>query len=243
MIFLIPTVLSEIKYLRNMNDFLIDPKNSNRYRVLVKEPLGRTAYCFSTPIYNTHTRKLVCQRFEKSKDIYLFKGSNGCISICKNRCVFENRHGRILISLKESPTIQGDEHASQSNIVVTPTLNGLRFRVNGNLLNLLLKSEIKQDSIRFHSTCFSVMSEKFKPFLSVAALYASDKKENFCAVEMKYQDKGNQTYSLSLFHELNNGSFLFEINLYEPKLFHDTTVESGNPDTNNAYGAIPVLII
>ena len=88
------------------------------------------------------------------------------------------------------------------------------------------------------STCFSVMSGEFKPFLSVATLYAHDEKGAFSPVEIKYQDNGNQIYDLTFFHDLENGSFLFEINLYEPKLFQDTTVESLHPDMNNAYGAV-----
>lgn len=82
------------------------------------------------------------------------------------------------------------------------------------------------------------MSERFKPFLSVAALYARNEKGNFSPVEIKYEDRGNQTYDLSFFHEVENGGFFFEVNLYEPKLFQDTTVESLHPDTNNAYGAV-----
>lgn len=221
-----------------MKDFLIDQRNSNRYRVMVKEPLGHTAYCFSTPIYNINTRKLVHTMFEKSKGGYSFKGSNGSISIYQNQCVFENRNGRIIIFLKEDPAIQGYKTPTKSNVVIAPTLNGMRFIVNGNQLNLLLKSETYQESIRFNSTCFSVMSEEFTPFLSVAALYSYDEKGIFLPVEIKYQDKGNQLYDIDLFHENKNGCFLFEVNLYEPKLFQDTTVESLRPDANNAYGAI-----
>ena len=231
-------MLREIKHLRGMHDFLIDQRNSNRYRVMVKEPLGYTAYCFSSPIYNLHTRRLVNTNFEKIKDGYFFKGSNGLISINQNRCVFETKEGRAVIFLNETPAIQGDKHYSQSNVILAPTLNGIRFVVNGNQLNLQLKVETKKETIRFHSTCFSLMIDEFKPFLSVAALYAHDVKGNFSPVEIKYHDKGNQTYDISLFHGIKNGSFLFEVNLYEPKLFQDTTVESMHPDMNNAYGAI-----
>ena len=42
-----------------MKDYLIDQRNSNRYRVMVKESLGYTAYCFSTPIYSAYTRSLI----------------------------------------------------------------------------------------------------------------------------------------------------------------------------------------
>lgn len=232
------TVLSEIKYLRGMQNFLIDQRNSNRYRVMVKESLGRTAYCFSTPIYNSNTKKLIHTSFEKSKSGYRFRGSNGLVSICQNRCVFEANGGRIVITLNQVPAIQGKKDQSSSNVVITPTLNGLRFIVHGNQFHLQLKSEIKQESIRFHSTCFSVMSEKFQPFLSVATLYAHDGKEAFAPVEIKYHDKGNQTYDISFFHDLKNSSFLFEVNLYEPKMFQDTTVESLHAGVNNAYGGI-----
>ena len=71
----ITSVLKEIKYLRGMKDFLIDKRNSNRYCILVKEPIGKTAYFFSTPIYNNITKTLVQTNFIKSKNGVLFKGS------------------------------------------------------------------------------------------------------------------------------------------------------------------------
>ena len=231
-------VLSEIKYLRGMQDFVIDRRNSNRYRVMVREPLGHTSYCFSTPIYNADTRKLIHLNFDKTKSGYTIKGSNSTISICQNRCVLENREGRVVVSLKDTPMIQGVKEKTRSVVTIIPTLNGVRFVVKGKTFNFLLKSETKQNGIRFNPTCFSIMQEKFKPFFSVATLYATNGKGVFSPVEMKYQDKGAQTYELDLFHEVQDGTFLFEMNLYEPKLFQDTTVESVHPDKNNAYGAI-----
>lgn len=232
------TILSEIKYLRGMQEFLIDQRNSNRYRVMVKEKLGHTAYCFSTPIYNTDTRKLIRLDFTKTKSGYIFKGSNGTISVCQNRCVLEGKDGRVIIMLNNSPMVQGNKNFISSPIIVLPTLNGLRFVVNGRTLKFTLKSETKQEGIRFTPSCLSIMREKFKPFLSVSSLYASNGKGDYAPVEMKYSDKGNQTYELEFFHDIQNGRFSFEINLYEPKLFQDTTVESVHPDKNNAYGSI-----
>ena len=232
------TVLSEIKYLRGKKDFLIDKRNSNRYRVLVKESIGQTAYCFSCPIYNIETRKLIHTDFEKTKAGYVFKGSSGLIAINDNTCFFETKEGKATVILDESPVIYGEDNSFQGNITIKPTLNGLQFIVKGTQLNVCLKTRMKQVGVRFHSTCFSVMSSEFKPFLSVATLYAHDEKENIVPLEMKYCDKGNQIYDISFFHSLKNGSFIFEVNLYEPKLFQDTTVESFNPNINNAYGAV-----
>lgn len=205
---------------------------------MVKEKLGYTAYCFSTPIYSVDTRKLIHLNFNRTKFGHTFKGSNGTFSVYQNKCVFENREGRVIVSLKEEPTIYGNKVSSQSSIAIAPTLNGLLFIVKKPNLSFMLKSEAKQESIRFNSACFSIMREKFRPFLSVSALYANDSNGTFAPVEMKYSDKGSKTYELEFFHEIQNGTFLFEINLYESKLFQDTTVESIHPNKNNVYGTI-----
>ena len=110
--------------------------------------------------------------------------------------------------------------------------------VHGDGITLKLKSEVKQEGIRFNPACFSVMKEAFCPFLSVAALCAKGEDGTFSPVEMKYKEVEGQTYELEFFHSLKNGTFLFEVNLYEPKLFQDTTVQSKYPDMNNAYGCV-----
>ena len=232
------TILKEIKYLRGMRDFLIDRRNSNRYRIMVKEPVGTTAYCFSTPIYNNKTKALIQTNFVASKSGVLFKGSNGLISVNENRCIFENHDGRCIILVPDIPEVHDKSKKVALNSIVVPTVNGLRYTVKGNHFRLQLKSETKQEGIRSNSLCFSVMQEKFKPFLSVAGLYARDESGKVLPVELRYQDKGNQTYDLTLFHSGIGGCFLFEVNLYEAKLFQDTTVESANPDVNNSYGAV-----
>ena len=232
------TVLREIKYLRGMKDFVIDRRNSNRYRVLVRETVGLTAYCFSAPIYNTSSRQLVHRNFEKIHNGYAFKGSNSTVSVCENRCVLENADGRAIILLQESPTLNGVKKATPSAVTVTPTLNGLRFSARNKNIRFLLQSEAKQESIRHTPTCFTLMKEAFKPFLSVAALYAADEKGNLFPAELSYRDKGAQTYEVELSCKKSYASVLFEINLYEAKLFQDTTVESAHPDSNHAYDAV-----
>lgn len=205
---------------------------------MVKEQLGKTAYFFSTPIYNNKNNALVQTNFVKSKDGFLFKGSNGLISVNQNRCVFENDDGRCIILVPDIPEIYDAANISNSHVIITPTLCGLRFTVKGNHFHLKLHSEAKQYGIKFNSLCFSIMQEKLKPFISIASLYAQDHKENVLPVEINYLETGWQKYDISLSHPGKSGKLVFEINLYEPKLFQDTTVESSHPDVNNAYGAV-----
>ena len=232
------TVLREIKYLRGMQDFLIDQRNSNRYRITVMESMGHTAYCFSTPIYHDDTKKIIHLDFRKTKSGYVFKGASGTVSVCENRCVFENRDGRIVVSLKDTPRIEGSTSTVHSPITLMPTLNGLRFTVKGSDLHLTLKAEIKHQNIRFNPSCFAIMQESFIPFFTVSALYATNDNGVFSPLEMNYREESLQSYRLNLSHSVENATFAFEMNLYEPKLFQDTTVESRHPDTNNVYGAI-----
>ena len=234
----VKTVLNEIKYLRGMQSFLIDRRNRNRYTVVVKEDVGYTAYCFSTPIYNDSSKKLIHLGFEKSKTGFVFDGSNARMTICQNRCVLERKDGAAVITLDRSPAIRGFNVASTSNITVIPVLNGLKFIVKGNSLKFYLKHTSKQEYIRFNPSCFTVMKEEFNPFLSISALYAENGNGTFSPVEIKYNHQGNQNYEIQLSHDIPNGQFSFEVNLYEPKLFQDTTVESIHPDDNNVYGAV-----
>ena len=205
---------------------------------MAKENLGKTAYCFSAPIYNTETRQLVNRKFKKTKTGYLFYGSNGKVTVWKNKCILENKNGKAFVTLNKKLYISKHKGKCNSKIEVSPTLNGICFSVKATNLNFLLETDESQQSVFANSSCFSVLSEKFKPFLSIATLYAKDKKGNMAPVELKHYTLKNHTYQLDLSHQIKDGIFCFEINLYEGKLFQDTTVESAHPDANNAYGAI-----
>ena len=232
------TVLSEIKYLRNMTDFIIDQRNCNRYRILVKESVGHTAYCFSTPIYNIRTRRLVRLEFRNDFDKSYFEGSNGTMTVSRNKCTFENGEGRGTILLEDIPAIEGMSNLLNSQVTVSPTLNGLLFAVHANRIRFRLHTEVNKIGTRFHSTCFSIMKETFKPFLSISALYARDRFGKCFPVEIFYTQRGDDWYDFELVHSGYDAVLYFEINLYESKLFQDTTVESKHPNTNNAYGSI-----
>ena len=56
------SILNEINKLRKGKELIVDNKNSNRYRVVASESdQSKTAYYFTTPIYNSRTQKAVCQ--------------------------------------------------------------------------------------------------------------------------------------------------------------------------------------
>ncbi|MFR5865719.1 MAG: hypothetical protein ACLUFV_11535 [Acutalibacteraceae bacterium] len=53
-------IVGEIKVLRKGVPIRVDHRNANRYRLVLQEENGSsTAYCFSTPIYNLRTGKIL----------------------------------------------------------------------------------------------------------------------------------------------------------------------------------------
>lgn len=222
-----------------MTDFIIDAQNSNRYAVKVKESSGFTVYCFSTPIYHAETGRIIQLSLIPTPTGFSFCGTNARLSVCQNRCVLENREGKITLVLPESPAAFGTKKAECSTLVIKPTLNGFLLTARKRNLIFSLESEGQQSGIRVSPNCFSVMREEFRPFCSLAALTALQ--ESSCQpVLIRQEEIGKHFYRIEIGNEQAD-LISFEINLYEPKLFQDTPLESLHPDANNAFGAMAFL--
>ena len=234
------TMLDTIRQLRGTGNFKIDIQNSNRHCLLVQANQEKTAYCFSSPIYNSVSGRLVNFEFKKNEHEYIHLGTSSRVRINKNNCIFEDSNGKAYITFMEKLSIQVGHQSTLSDISLFPSLNGIICIVRKRKIVFRLKTEAITHSIRYHPTCFSVMRDKYKPFLSIASIFATDKIEEITPVEITYSKISNQEYEIELINN-DEGIFYFEINLYEPKLFQDTTVESLNPNQNNAYGAIAFI--
>lgn len=226
-------IFDEIRYLRGENDFEVDCENSNRYKILVKDAPGSTAYCFSTPVYDLLSGKIVSLKSSVEKGFKSFKGSNCEMTVKENVCTLENQKGRI--------TIDFQDEMLEKNISIYPTLNGLHFSVIGDAITFKINSNMNQSGIWVNDQQFSVMVDKFLPFASVSALYANDENGNCFPVSLQYEEKGEREYEITVFCAHPAKELRFEVNFYEHKLFQDTTVESKNPDKNNAFGSIAFI--
>lgn len=237
------SILSEISYLRKGASFVIDYKNSNRYRVVAREPNeSKTAYYFTAPIYNNRTRKAVDMKFYSKGDIAYAIGSNANITI--TRCIrMENAEGYCIISL-----INGIKSLSTSEIVcgeekIYPTTNGVAIRSSCHEEKPYIFSiEISKPflEVRANDKYFALMSEKFRPFIVISSIGTSDANGNIIsAAKIGYQKITDRKYIITVIPcSVLGRSVLIEANLYETKLFQDTTVESKNPKNNNAFGSV-----
>lgn len=240
------SILTQIGYLRGNKDFTIDYKNSNRYCIIVREPdSSRTAYCFSTPIYNKHTRKLVHLSFDKMPDGFYHIGSNVKVKVSESEIVMKNAEGILRIrGLSDFRLYEGRLlfHGGE----IAPTLNGIAVKkalVKENTLSLTLTTNVPSMETRVNSKCFAFMSEKFRPFATLSAIGLLGAGGNLASpIQVKCQKINSESYSvtLSTFSQIK-APIWFEINMYEPKLFQDTTVESKNTKENNAFGGIAFI--
>lgn len=231
-------VLDEIQHLRGTPNFEIDRRNTNRYRVVVREKMGETSYCFSTPIYQIEGGKLVHPEWKKENQVLQFQGSNTQVSVEDCICTLQNRDGGVRLFF-QTPLCA--ENKKQEKIRVEPTLNGVKMTVRGNSVQFTVKIERNEYHIHANSDNFSIMKESFRPFMGISALYGLDENGTFKPMALSYTCKDSHVYEIELKASPSVSEFSFEINGYEMKLFQDTVVESAHPNTNHVYGAMMFL--
>lgn len=237
------SVLGEISKLRRGSPIIIDYHNSNRYRLVVQESnRTKTAYYFSTPIYSRRTRKMIDVKFQSNGDAIFSTGSNTNITVSKN-VLIENAEGSCSIELSQNCNLISSQKVRCGSMVLIPTTNGVAFKC---ALKTNEKAtftiEVGQPflNVRANDRCFALMKERFRPFVVFSCIGTVDTSGNVIApAKIEYQKLTDRRYRIAFFSTSPLAqSVLFEANLYENKLFQDTTVESMNPSTNNAFGSV-----
>ncbi len=237
------SILNEITNLRKGKPIVIDYRNSNRYRLVISEDNGtKTAYYFSTPIYNRQSRKMIDMQFHSNVDHIYYTGSNANITI-SDIIRMENAEGSCVVSLPQKAVLVSKRELHCGMDAIYPTANGIAYKamVKG-LQKVSFDVDISQPflSVRSNDKCFALMKEKFRPFVVLSCVGTLDMLGNLIApAKIEYQKLTDKKYRLSFMSTTPLGnSILFEANLYESKLFQDTTVESKNTSANNAFGSV-----
>lgn len=237
------SIIEEIFKVRNNSPILIDKKNYNRYRIVTNDIGGvQTAYYFNMPVYNNKTRKILDLKYHINGDTIFSVGSNSNI-IITDKIRLDNQEGFCEISLSDTPTFISEHEVYFKSTHLYPTTNGIAIRYysyDNTPFKLTFEVSKSFMDIRSNNKYFALMSKKFQPFFVVSCIGAEDSNGNIIApVNMTYQRISDCKFSLTIVSctSLSKAIFL-EANLYEPKLFQDTTVESHNPETNNVFGSV-----
>ena len=235
------SVLNEIMRLRNDVPISIDYQNTNRYRLVAQEKDGsKTAYYFSTPIYNRVSRKLVDLRFHNSGRDFYAQGSEAQTTFSRD-IVLENEQGMCTVGLGQQPVLISGREARCGNTAIMPTMNGIALKLSAtgnNAICFTLNVSRTDLFVRANDKCFALMEEKFRPFAVLSCIGATDAMGNVISpARVEYEKVTDREYRIILSATSPMAQYILcECNLYENKLFQDTTVESKNPSTNNAFG-------
>lgn len=237
------SILQEIKQIRNNKPLIIDYKNNNRYCVVLQETDGtKTAYYFSSPIYNLHTNKGVDMQFYKTENGFSANGSNLDLNIIKNEVYMKNDVGTCRMKLKQEASSSTEYELQCNRDVLLLTTNGLAYKAYiKDSKNVSFEFEVDNHFLNMYvnEKCFSLMSGKFQPYLTISCIGTlSAKNEVISPAKITGQQLDAGKYSFAITPCSPLGEYvMFEFNLYEQKLFQDTTVESRNPKLNNAFGS------
>ena len=238
-------ILKKIVEIRKEHDFYIDTTNSNRYRIVVNESGGsKTAYYFSSPIYNINSRKIVDLKFTNNSTPHLI-GSNAKITF-SNNIKMNNVNGNCYMTLETLPDRISDFELLEGENIILPSTNGFAYKVPvEKALNhpITLKTDRNDFTVRSNNKYFALMIDKFTPFVYISAIGIEDDNgyiiSPFTITHNKISD---HEYKICASTNRNVGKYLvFEINMYERKLIQDTTVESACPNENNAFGSTAFL--
>ena len=237
------TILNEISGLRHGVAWIPDHQNRNRYRVVTVEPDGsRTAYYFAAPIYNNVTRKLVDMRFFTDRATIYSTGSNAKITIGET-IRMENAEGSCTLWLTNRATASTGHEFLCGKDRLYPTTNGIVIKsacTDGAPCTLSIEISKPFTEVRTNGKYFALMSEKFRPFVTISCIGTTDAAQNIISpARLTHQKLTDRKYILRIIPCSPLGqTVMVEANLYEPKLFQDTTVESKNSKANNAFGGI-----
>ena len=239
-------ILSDIKRLRGQNEINIDRNNNHRHRVIVDEKDGtKTAYYFSSPIYNIHTKKLVDFRFNSINDMFVLEGTNSKIVVDENIDII-GLSGSCRIRANGKPIAMNEQEIAYDSYSILPTSNGIAYRAKVNKgQSFRLELEVTHPFLKIvaNDRCFALMIDEFVPLLTISSIGTLDEGNRVIdAAIIDYTKIDDRKYIVSISTQSVSGrNVLFEVNMYERKLIQDTTVESKNPSLNNAFGSTAFL--
>lgn len=218
----------------------------NRYAIISQTLNGpKTAYYFSTPVLYKSNNKHVKGEFQKKEHYYYYKGSNCEVKIYDDHIVLSNNKEKIFLYFdrRKNMFLSNDcSYLKSEDIILFPSLNGVIIKQHGNKIRLKMETSTLAD-VKSNSKYFAFMRSEFEPIVTFNAMFAENRYRDIFYNIILHSKKITETlYEVEL-TATNENTFqlTYDINMYEPKLIQDTTVESNHPKENNAYGNISFL--
>lgn len=248
------SVWKEIEKLRSEPLGDIEPFDGNRNTIIVKERnRSYTAYCFSVPIRNRDNNQITSLNYNHVNCRSYHSGSNSLAEI-NERIELSSAEGNCVITLPGrcikrtvDKLFWGDPlDNNHSKTEIIPTLNGIAIKAFcGNGMPYQFYLNINRDPFNIINTpkCFSFMISNFSPLVSVSCIGSLSSKMDLTgpcsldAIPLK-----PSLYRITVTPTAQQTDYvLIEINMHEPKLMQDTTIDSQRPQESNTFGSISFL--
>ena len=234
-------IIKTLMDLRQRDIVAFDESNCNKYCIVVKEIDGtKTAYYFSSPIYISKNDQFIDLKYSSKNDSTVFFGSNCSVRLEKNNVKFIQDDCVCELYPKDSLGMILNDVAEYGEDLLSPTLNGVLYCGKGAdnyTFSLDIKMYTKIFNISSNSKYLALMKNERTPLMTISCLGAKKTGDGeFVPSFLSYKEKEQGYVEISIHSEYKCKCFMFEINLYENKLFQDTTVESNRLFDTNVYG-------
>ena len=217
----------------------------SRYCVNVREKEATVSYYFSAPIRALTGGPLLNMEWLCEEDDVFVHHASGCsVYVRADSILFKSPSDtvRVQFSASEKWSCKGKELVGEK-VRLECTLNGIGVRIFGEkkeqVAVCVTPSCLDYDT-RVNSKFFAIMKSKFHPVFTVSILGSSLEGGVLAPLVLKSQfHKSIKKYRISTsVPDTCAGDVWMEMNMYEPKLLQDTTVESASPKENNAFGSV-----
>ena len=237
-----------IQQLRNEKNLDYVISDHNPYRLTVNEKNVQTSYLFSTPIRFKSSGILNDCTWHENYGKYQSNGVSfdSKISVNNNTITLQKPRHRYALSGESVQTVcsTGDKLVGK-DICITLTSNGVMVStrsVAGKPVSFSLKTSNPRLNIRCNSQYFAFLENKLSPAVTLSVLYYRTNNKICYPLLLTSEKIDNYTYNITFIPSVSmDGDILFEFNLYEEKLFQDTTVSEKLPDENNAFGSVAYI--
>ena len=231
----------------------------SRYCIDISTPYGIESCYYGSPIY-TPDGSLADGKITRCGSIYKWACSNSDVNVSGNRIEFTSAAGNVGFEIGTSPfTLDGGRLVSNTAAVV-PTVGGAKFSVKRNApdISFEIYTEKADTYARSNTKYLAAMIEEYRPLFILSAIGMRRSDNSLSPFEIDVGTAGSGVYTV----HIANGSqccninpavggclcgdscsceYVFEISMYEQRLFLDTTVDSAHSCENNVYGAIAYI--
>lgn len=243
-------IMNQIKKIRGETKPDVVSTAQNRYEITVREEDAMAVYLFSSPVRRERNGELVDFRWRKKGGDRIVTGStpDSVIRVTPISVILEKpRQKFTLLFDSDTPFTWAERDGTLYCPVmqIRPTTNGVMVTADiaaGESKAMRLVSETFSEEVCRNSQYLAFMERHFKPKMTVASLFFKGEDGNCHPLKLLSEKLDDYTYRLEWKPEvIEKGQLAFEFNLYEDKLFQDTTVTDYLALENNAFGSIAFL--